>query len=73
MPAKYTFVERLDKALSGGLFKQLLWLFAFVLGVLVFLVILSLVFLPKDLSIMGFSGPFCRIQAVFYHFLDSGN
>lgn len=73
MPAKYTFVERLDKALSGGLFKQLLWLFAFVLGVLVFLVILSLVFLPKDLSIMGFSGPFCRIQAVLYHFLDPGN
>lgn len=65
-------MERLDRALSGGLVRQLTWLAVFTLAIFVLIGAVSLIF-PEDVSVFGLSGRMCRLKGILYHFLDPGN
>jgi hypothetical protein len=72
MQRKFSFIERLDRTLSGGFLKQIKWLLGFLLVVLTILICISLIF-PAGDEIYGIHGKLGRIKGVMYHLIDPGN
>lgn len=72
MQRKFSFIERLDRTLSGGFLKQIKWLLGFLFIVLTILVCISLIF-PAGEEIYGIHGKLGRIKGVLYHLIDPGN
>ena len=67
-----SLVERLDRTLSGGFFKQVKWLLGFT--ILVFAILIGVSFLfPDSNEICGIEGKLDRIKGIIYLMIDPGN
>lgn len=72
MKNNISLIEKFDRTLSGGFFKQIKWLSLFTLAILTLLIVISLLF-PEEYQIFELDGRWERIKGVLYHLIDPGN